>query len=91
MSLIISKQLPHTLSNVFAICTITNFYADLRNVAVKNKLKELDFRKLRRAANIKIFNGIKNFLFTCFFLLRIQLGFRMKNSFFNYKTHARPE
>jgi hypothetical protein len=34
---------------------------------LSKKLKELDSKKLRRAANIKIFNGIKNFLFTCFF------------------------
>jgi hypothetical protein len=33
MSLIISKQLPQTLSNDFAIVTVTNFYADLRIVA----------------------------------------------------------
>lgn len=66
MSLIISKQLLHTFSNDFAICTVTNFYADLR-IVIWKILSEPDFKKLRRAANIKTFHEIKNFLFTSFF------------------------
>ena len=89
MSLIISKQLLHTFSNVFAICTVTNFYADLRIVFWKILL-EPDFKKLRRAANIKNFHEIKNFLFTSFFWFEYSLSLtRTLRLIFN-KTHIQP-
>src|SRR6185437_6283658 len=69
MSLIISKQLPQTFSDVFAIVTVTNFYTDLRIVSSK-KNQGIGFeKKLRRGANIKTFREIKNFLFTSFIWL----------------------
>ena len=40
-------------------------------------------RKLRRAANIKIFHGIKNFLFTCFFCFGYSSGIQWKIHFFS--------
>jgi hypothetical protein len=39
-------------------------------------------QKLRRAANIKIFHGIKNFLFTCFFALATVPAYDEKFLFF---------
>lgn len=45
-------------------------------------------RKLRRAANIKIFHGIKNFLFTCFFALATVPAYNEKFLFFLQDTCA---
>jgi hypothetical protein len=57
----------------FCHYTITNFYADLKNSNFKKKSKEPDSKKLRRAANIKIFQERKNFLFTCFLWFQYRL------------------
>src|SRR5580658_4175540 len=89
MSLIISKQLPQTLSNDFAIVTVTNFYADLRIVGFET-YQDMDSKKMRGAANITTFYRIKNFLFTCFFVLRMRFHLRIRNSFIFYKTPNSP-
>jgi hypothetical protein len=47
-------------------------------------------KKLRRAANIKTFHEIKNFLFTSFFSLTTVLTYNNKNLFF-YKDRLRHE
>src|ERR1700723_289998 len=57
----------------FCHYTITNFYADLKNSNFKRNLQEPDSKKLRRAANIKTFQEIKNFLFTCFLWFQYRL------------------
>jgi len=87
--LIISKQLLQTFSNDFAICTVTNFYADLE-LYFENILLEPDFKKLRRAANIKTFHEIKNFLFTSFFWFEYSLSLAGISQLIFNKTHIQP-
>jgi len=71
MSLIISKQLLHTFSNDFAICTVTNFYADLELYFQKFYL-EPDFKKFARGGEYQNFSWNKKFFIHFFFWVRIE-------------------
>jgi hypothetical protein len=89
MSLIISKQLPQTLSNDFAIVTVTNFYADLRIVA-KETHKDMDSKKIARGGEYHNILRNKKFFIHQFFLLRMPFILRIRNSLFFYKTPDLP-
>src|SRR5579863_3768505 len=89
MSLIISKQLPQTLSNDFAIVTVTNFYADLRNVAFKKNYQDW-ILKITRGGEYQNILRNKKFFIHLFYLLRIQFHLRIRNSLFFYKTPDSP-
>jgi hypothetical protein len=79
MSLIISKQLPHTLSNDFAIVTVTNFYADLRIVA-KETYKDFGFKKKARGGEYHNILWNKKFFIHLFFLPGTPFNLRIRNS-----------
>jgi hypothetical protein len=66
-----SKQLPQTLSDVFAIVTVTNFYADLRIVSLK-KIKELDSKKSCAGRRISKLFGKQKIFYSLVFLVCVQ-------------------
>src|SRR5271165_5613328 len=89
MSLIISKQLPQTLSNDFAIVTVTNFYADLRIVA-SEIYQDMDSKKNAQGGEYHNILSNKKFFIHLFFLPGIRFHLRIRNSFIFYKTPDSP-
>ena len=88
MSLIISKQLLHTFSNDFAICTVTNFYADLR-IVIWKILLEPDFKEVLQGGEYQNFSWNKKFFIHFFFLVRIQFELN-KNFTFDFQQNSCP-
>jgi len=56
----------------FCHYTVTNFYADLRIVVVKKKIKESDSSKVAQGGEYQNFSGNKKLFIHLFFLFSIQ-------------------
>jgi hypothetical protein len=88
MSLIISKQLPQTLSNDFAIVTVTNFYAGLRIFGFET-YQDMDSKKNAWGGEYHNILSNKKFFIPLFFFARNAIPFKDKK-FIYFLQNSRP-